>query len=95
MMDMQANQFCRHNLFTLNSVMVKLNDLWLRRYDSLRYLLSLHCYPKLLGSNPTSSQLMADSHIQDDIWSQAVLWRAIWKEKYFKKPEANNTEMNI
>ena len=27
----QASQFCRHNLFSLNTVMVKLNDLWWRR----------------------------------------------------------------
>ena len=28
---LQASQFCRHNLFSLNTVMVKLNDLWWRR----------------------------------------------------------------
>ena len=31
MLLLQASQFCRHNLFSLNTVMVKLNDLWWRR----------------------------------------------------------------
>ena len=31
MLVLQASQFCRHNLFSLNTVMVKLNDLWWRR----------------------------------------------------------------
>ena len=35
---LQAKQFCRHNLFSLNTVMVKLNDLWWRRYNNLRFV---------------------------------------------------------
>ena len=33
---LQASQFCRHNLFSLNTVMVKLNDLWWRRWGTVR-----------------------------------------------------------
>ena len=32
---LQASQFCRHNLFSLNTVMVKLNDLWWRRWGTV------------------------------------------------------------
>ena len=35
---LQARQFCRHNLFSLNTVMNKLNDLWWRRYNNLRFV---------------------------------------------------------
>ena len=36
MLVLQASQFCRHNLFSLNTVMVKLNDLWWRRWGTVR-----------------------------------------------------------
>ena len=35
---LQAKQFCRHNLFSLNTVMIKLNDLWWRRYNTIRFV---------------------------------------------------------
>ena len=35
---LQSSQFCRHHLFSLNTVMIKLNDLWWRRYNSLRFV---------------------------------------------------------
>ncbi|XP_023329300.1 dynein heavy chain 3, axonemal [Eurytemora carolleeae] len=35
---LQANQFCRHNLFTLNTVLEKINNLWWRRYNNLRFV---------------------------------------------------------
>ena len=35
---LQSRQFCRHNLFSLNTVSIKLNDLWWRRYNNLRFV---------------------------------------------------------
>ena len=35
---LQSRQFCRHNLFSLNTVTIKLNDLWWRRYNNLRFV---------------------------------------------------------
>ena len=34
----QAKQYCRHNLFCLNTIMTKLNALWWRRYNNLRFV---------------------------------------------------------
>ena len=34
----QAKQYCRHNLFCLNTIMIKLNALWWRRYNNLRFV---------------------------------------------------------
>ena len=46
---LQARQFCRHNLFSLNTVMNKLNDLWWRRYNNLRFVIHQH-YPSKAGT---------------------------------------------
>ena len=60
---LQAKQFCRHNLFPLNTVMNKLNDLWWRRYNSLRFVVPSRL--RGIDGGPVSPQDLEDRLGQD------------------------------
>ena len=57
-----AKQYCRHNLFTTNPIIVRIRLTWERRYRQLRFVETVNLRAK--GDNPISPEEMKEKTME-------------------------------